>query len=56
MKYLGMEIHSGMFAKYYQHRTCFDRVIEKIKRVQFFCPTGYVDFLQAYDRVLRLAH
>jgi len=25
-----------LFAKNYQHRTWFDRIIEKIKRVQFF--------------------
>ena len=28
-------------AKNYQYRTWFDRIIEKIRRVQFFCLTGY---------------
>ena len=28
-------------AKNYEHKTWIDKVIEKIKRVQFFCPTGY---------------
>ena len=29
-----------LFAKNYQHRTWFDRVIEKIKRVQVFASQG----------------
>ena len=40
MKYAGDFRY--MCAKNYQHRTWFDRVIEKIKRVQFICLTGYV--------------
>ena len=37
VKYAGMEnSFSYLCAKNYQHRTWFDRVIEKIKRVQFF--------------------
>jgi len=36
MKYEGMKnSFRYLFAKNYQHRTWFDRVIEKIKRVQF---------------------
>ena len=27
-----------LYVRNYQHRTWFDRVIEKIKRVQFFLP------------------
>jgi len=34
-----LEIHSGICVqKKYQHRTWFNRVIEKIKRVQFLLP------------------
>jgi len=29
-----------LYAKNYKYRTWFDTVIEKIKRVQFFCLTG----------------
>ena len=53
VKYTGMgNSFSYLYAKNYQHRTWFDRVIEKLKRLQFFASRGIL----MSDRIARFLH
>jgi len=46
VKHAGMgNLFRYLYTKHCRHRSWIDRVIEKIKRVQFFCPTGYIIIL-----------